>query len=310
MRAPDRLRVRHARTILLRWYRRHSRELIWRTTRDPYEILVSEIMLQQTQVKRVQEKLPPFLKRFPTMRALASATGADVLRAWRGMGYNNRAIRLRDLARHLVNHHDARIPADLATLENLPGIGPYTAHALLCFAFKKRVPVVDVNIRRVLSRIFWQMRTPADTLTERSMWKFAAGILPRDSSTWNQALMDLGATICLARRPLCSRCPLQSVCRSSHLGAIPSPRPGSSSAAEPAHAGVPRRIWRGRIVEYLRSLNDHEAIPLRTLGRALKPGFRTSDLLWLHQLGRALEQDGIVTLLREANRTSIRLTDA
>ncbi len=310
MRTPDRQRVRRARSILLSWYRRHRRILIWRTTTDPYEILVSEIMLQQTQVKRVQEKLPLFLRQFPTVHSLASAPGAAVLRAWRGMGYNNRAIRLRNLARHLVDHHEALVPADLPTLLKLPGVGPYTAHALLCFAFGRRVPVVDVNIRRVLSRLLWKMRSPADTLDEQSIWRFATAILPRDASGWNQALMDIGATICLKRRPQCARCPLQSICRSVHLGRLPPSRSTRSADSEPKYAGLPRRIWRGKLVEHLRSLDDHEAVPLRAVGRAIRPGFRSSEVPWLLGVARALERDGIVALLRQGKAIRIRLTVA
>ncbi len=308
MRTPDQRRIRGARSILLSWYHRNRRELVWRTTTNPYEILVSEIMLQQTQVRRVQEKLPAFLSQFPTVRALASASGASVLRAWRGMGYNNRAIRLRDLARQLVDRHQANIPAELPALINLPGIGHYTAHALLCFAFGKRVPVVDVNILRVLSRLFWKMNSPAEKIDERSIWKFAATILPRDASAWNQALMDLGATVCLARRPQCSRCPIRSVCRSVHLGALSPSPPIRVTASEPRHAGLPRRIWRGRLVEHLRSLEDHQAIPLGAVGRAIKPAFRTSELPWLLGVARALERDGVVTLVQQGRGIRIRLT--
>src|ERR1700690_2625305 len=117
-----------------KWYRIHKRELQWRTTQDPYEILISEIMLQQTQVHRVKEKLPLFLKQFPSMKTLAKSSKADLIRSWSGMGYNNRAVRLRELAVSVMQNHNGKLPADIEKLEQLPGVGRYTAHALLCFA--------------------------------------------------------------------------------------------------------------------------------------------------------------------------------
>jgi len=292
-----RIRSAHAAKVhraVLRWYRQHQRELQWRTTRNPYHILVSEIMLQQTQVDRVKQKLPRFLRQFPTLSRLARATRADVVRAWRGMGYNNRAVRLRDLAVTVQNEHKGQIPRDPEQLRKLPGIGPYTAHALLCFAFGKRVPVVDVNIRRVLSRIFFPMKHSADLVSDRDIWDIAERVLPRDVYHWNQALMDLGATICTARTPACERCAVSRYCFSRTSVRLWKHHTGRKlMKREPAYAGIPHRIWRGRIVEALRNVNGQRMIRLEALGTEIKPDFRTSEVPWLRSLVDALVNDGI-----------------
>ncbi len=294
---------------VISWYRLHKRELEWRKTRDPYVILISEIMLQQTQVSRVREKLPLFLKSFPTLRRLASSSKADVLRAWKGMGYNNRAIRLRDMARAIRDNHHGTIPCDIETLLTLPGIGPYTAHALSCFAFKKSVPVVDVNIRRVLSRVFRKSKNLTDAFDEPTSWKLAKDILPQDAYTWNQALMDIGATICTARQPSCNSCPIATLCSSrTSLQHISTKHPKlQSKKTEPMHDGVPRRIWRGRIVEALRNVNSKGSISLPSLGKIIKPGFTKADDKWLMSLISLLKDDGIVETRNHQSATFVSL---
>ncbi len=306
---PDAARIRRVRSAILGWYGRHERELVWRTTTDAYEILVSEIMLQQTQVARVQQKFPAFLRSFPTLRRLAGAARSDVLRAWTGMGYNNRAVRLHELARTVVERHGGALPDTLEELRALPGIGRYTAHALLCFARGRRIPVVDVNIRRVLSRIFWKMPDAGALRPEESIWEFAELVLPRDASRWNQALMDLGATICLARTPACDRCPVSALCRSAHPPRPRTTRPRHAATAEPSRAGIPRRIWRGRMIERLRAIPRGRFMTLRALAGAVKPDLGPSDLLWFASLVRALERDGLVTLRRRGTSCSVRLAD-
>jgi A/G-specific adenine glycosylase len=287
-------------TAVSRWYRKHRRELAWRSTTNPYEILISEIMLQQTQVSRVQEKLPLFLEKFPTLRSLGSASKADVLHAWRGMGYNNRAVRMRDMARIVVDRYNGKLPSDVEVLLQLPGIGPYTAHAVACFAFRKNVPVVDVNIRRVLSRLLWRMGDPAGPKNDEEVWQLAKKILPKNGYSWNQALMDLGATICKSQKPLCERCPVRSVCRSRHLRHynLPAKFPGGKKPSEPSYHGIPQRLWRGKIVEALRNVNGKGSISMRQLGKAIKPTFSGDELPWLHLLIGKLERDGIVERVR------------
>lgn len=199
---------------LLKWYRRQARDLPWRRTRDPYRVLVSEFMLQQTQVSRVLEYYPRFLTRFPTVDALSRARPRQVREAWDGLGYYRRAENLHRLARTVVREHQGAIPADAATLHALPGVGRYTAGAVQTFAYERRVPAVDTNAARVLRRVF-RPRLGAGARAERRLWALAQSLLPRRPKTaweFNQALMDLGATVCLARRPRCEACPVRPAC--------------------------------------------------------------------------------------------------
>jgi A/G-specific adenine glycosylase len=202
---------------LLAWYAREGRShLPWRETRDPYAILVSEVMLQQTQVERVLPKYREFLARFPTLSALAEAPTAEVIKAWAGLGYNMRAVRLRQIARQALADYGGRLPYTLDGLLALKGIGRYTAGAIACFAYGQPVATVDTNIRRVLWRIFRGIEPapwPSGGVASRALIELAEWALPRDAAyDWQQALMDLGATICLARRPLCERCPVADCC--------------------------------------------------------------------------------------------------
>ncbi|HLZ45575.1 MAG TPA: A/G-specific adenine glycosylase [Gemmatimonadales bacterium] len=190
---------------LLAWYKRNARVLPWRETRNPYAILVSEFMLQQTQVSRVLEYYPRFLKRFPTVEKLAQARPKAVREVWEGMGYYARARNLHKLARHVTRRHDGTLPHDPEELETLPGVGPYTAGAVACFAYEKSVATVDTNVKRVLGRVF----APQD------VWEFARKIVPKEGKrAWrfNQALMELGALVCTARKPKCPECPVRSDC--------------------------------------------------------------------------------------------------
>jgi len=189
--------VREMQDALLRWFGETARDLPWRTTRDPYAILVSEVMLQQTQVARVLERYGPWLERWPTPAALAAAPTADVLRAWSGLGYNRRALSLQKAARRVVELGE--FPRDIAGLEQLPGIGPYTARAIACFAFDAQVTALDTNVRRVL---------------ERSLGTTDVAPPPGRAWDWNQALFDLGAQVCIARVPRCEVCPLAELCPS------------------------------------------------------------------------------------------------
>jgi A/G-specific adenine glycosylase len=182
-------------TALLEWFAAHGRDLPWRHTRDPYAILVSEVMLQQTQVARVLERYPAWLERWPTPAALAAAPAADVLRAWSGLGYNRRALSLHQAARRVVELGE--FPSGIDELERLPGIGPYTARAIACFAFGAQVTAPDTNVRRVLERSLRSADVPPP---QGRAWE------------WNQALFDLGAQVCLARVPRCERCPLSAAC--------------------------------------------------------------------------------------------------
>ena len=288
--------ARHRQLIraLLRWYTRHGRHLPWRNTSDPYRILVSEIMLQQTQVSRVLDRYPLFLRRFPTIRSLARSPQRDVVVAWQGMGYNNRAVRLHRLARIVVHQYRGRLPADADALLNLPGIGRYTAHAILAAAFRQQVAVVDVNVRRFLSRFFWAMPTVAAVRKAGEIWVVATRLVPRGTAyQWNQALMDIGATVCTAHRPLCTRCPVARGCssRTSMLRAAVHPLRREASLD-----GVPNRIYRGRIIQELSRSNGRARTRADILGRRIYPRFTRRHDRWLSGLLASLQRDGLVVL--------------
>lgn len=201
--------------LLLRWFRRAGRAFPWRTTRDPYCILVSEFMLQQTQAGRVVEYYPRFLKRYPTVHDLANARPKSVREAWEGLGYYRRAANLLRLAQVVVKRHDGQVPDRPEVLRTLPGVGPYTAAAVATFAYERRAAPVDTNVARVLRRVF-RPRLPDGARGRRALAALAQSVLPRrPRAAWefNQALMDLGATVCKARKPECPRCPVRVSCK-------------------------------------------------------------------------------------------------
>ncbi|MBI4003979.1 MAG: A/G-specific adenine glycosylase [Candidatus Omnitrophica bacterium] len=200
---------------LLAWYRVHQRPLPWRRTRDPYKILVSEIMLQQTQVDRVAPKYHEFLRRYPTITALAQAKTTELRRVWYPLGYNVRPLRLRKIAQRTLREHQGRIPNSYDGLLAMDGIGRYTAGAVLSFAFKKDAPILDTNVVRLLSRYFGIRGEPKRGRTQRTLWRLAEGVIPRGKGhVINQAMMDFGATVCTARVPRCPTCTLRRTCRS------------------------------------------------------------------------------------------------
>jgi A/G-specific adenine glycosylase len=297
--------VRRSRIIssLLRWYRKNCRDLPWRDEKNPYRILVSEVMLQQTQVSRVLAKYPQFLKDFPTFARLADAKTSKVIRAWRGMGYNNRALRLQNLSRVVVTRYSGRLPGNIADLMNLPGVGRYTAHAVACFAFGERVPVVDTNVARVLGRLY-PRRKQSSSAEKTYYWALAEHHLPRTRAhDWNQALMDLGATICTAAKPKCDACPLRTSCPSAFKK---SRQNSNRSRNEPGRGGVPNRIYRGRAVEVLRNLRPGGWMTSSQLARKIKSDFNGQDQRWFISLLRGLERDGLV---RGRGRSRISLPD-
>ena len=213
MRLPDRRTSTRFQRRLLSWYGRHGRDLPWRRTREPYRILVSEIMLQQTQVDRVLPKYHQFLDRYPTMEALAEAHVDDVRRLWYPLGYNARPVRLHAIARESIARYGGRLPDTAETLRELPGVGRYTAGAILAFAHGRDVAVLDTNVRRVLSRVFVGARRLRRLRGEKVFWDLAESLVPRGRGyDFNQAMMDFGATWCTPRRPRCPRCPMRSFC--------------------------------------------------------------------------------------------------
>lgn len=214
-------RLASFRRSLLQWYRANGRDLPWRRTHDPYAILVSEFMLQQTQVGAVLPYYNEWLRRFPDFRALSRASECEVLHAWQGLGYYNRARNLRASARIVQDRHVGIFPRDIDAIRDLPGIGRYTANAVATFAFDRSVPIVEANTTRVLARLF-NVTTPIDSSRGReALWNFAAQLVPAaGAGRFNSALMDLGALICLPR-PKCTICPVRKFCRATKPEILP-----------------------------------------------------------------------------------------
>ncbi|MCC7086234.1 MAG: A/G-specific adenine glycosylase [Pirellulales bacterium] len=213
---------------LAAWYRRHARELPWRGTRDPYSIWISEIMLQQTQVATVARFYSRFLAALPTIAALAAAPEDRVLRLWEGLGYYRRARLLHAAAKTIVKLHQGVFPRDSVAVRQLPGIGRYTAGAILSIAFDRREPILEANTVRLLSRLLAYGGDPTKSAGQQLLWQLAEALLPaRDCGQFNQALMELGSLICTPREPKCDRCPLESLCPTRRAGLqnmIPMPK--------------------------------------------------------------------------------------
>ena len=213
---------RNFRAALLRWYRRRGRDLPWRRTRDPYAILVSEFMLQQTQVATVLSYYNEWLRRWSDFSALARASESSVLRAWQGLGYYARARNLHATARIVMDRYGGHLPRTIARTRALPGIGRYSAHAIATFAFDQSVPIVETNTARVLSRLF-NFRRPIDcTVGREALWNYAESLLPKRSArVYNSALLDLGALVCLPRQPMCVICPVKKFCCAHNPQTLP-----------------------------------------------------------------------------------------
>ncbi len=221
-------RIPSFRRSLLRWYSTHARDLPWRRTADPYRVWISEIMLQQTTVTAVVPYYERFLARFPTVHCLAAAGVQDVLRLWEGLGYYSRARNIHRTARELAEARDGLFPADVDALQSLPGIGRYTAGAIASFAFDRRAPIVEANTLRLYSRLLGYRGDPRSAAGQKLLWEFAERVLPaKRPGQFNQALMELGATVCTPAQPKCGSCPVRSCCRAFAEGAqhvIPAPR--------------------------------------------------------------------------------------
>ena len=232
---------------LLSWYRRNGRDLPWRRTRNPYAILVSEFMLQQTQVATVIPYYHKWLRRFPDFASLARASENEVLRAWQGLGYYARARNLHATAKAVMDRHGGNFPQRIEQMRQLSGIGKYTAHAVASFAFNQSVPIVEANTGRVLARLFNLRESIDSDLGRRTLWQHAASLLPKsDAATFNSALLDLGALICVARKPKCDVCSVKTFCRAKNPAALPvrKSRPKTKQLIE-KHALIVRR---GRIL--------------------------------------------------------------
>jgi A/G-specific adenine glycosylase len=209
---------RRFRRALLAWYREHGRKLPWRQTSDPYHILVSEMMLQQTQVDRVLPKYHEWLEKYPSLDALAAAPDEEVSQTWRPLGYNIRPRRLHAIARESVARYGGSLPSDEETLLSFKGIGAYTAGAIRSFAFGERAAIVDTNVARVLFRVFVGRGDAKAHVMRRHLWTVSETLVPRKHVfDFNQALMDLGAMVCVARKPKCPICPMLKMCTTAEL---------------------------------------------------------------------------------------------
>jgi A/G-specific adenine glycosylase len=280
--------LRRFQRALLAWYGPRARPLRIRTTRDPWAILVSEVMAQQTQIARVDEAWARFMRRYPTARAVATASAADVLRAWAGLGYNRRAVNLQRAAVAIETEHGGRVPDDVVLLEALPGVGPYTARAVAAIAYDLPVAPVDTNVRRVITRLLAQPLTAARLQLE------ADRLVPRkDPAAWTHASMELGATVCVAQVPRCDACPLRAWCASA--GTLTARRVQQATAGMPFEQTT--RWLRGRIVEHLRGLEDGT-------WDHLPPAIGDHGDAAIHAAVAGLERDG---LLERHPNGSVRL---
>ncbi len=241
---------RRIRQRALFWFARHARDLPWRRSRDPYRIWVSEVMLQQTQVATVRPYFERFLAEYPTVAQLAAADEEAVLRLWEGLGYYRRARQLHEAARRVVDRHQGEIPTDAAVLRSLPGVGRYTAGAILSIAHDQRQPIVEANTSRLLCRLLGYRGDPASAGGQGWLWSVAEELLPRRrAGQFNQALMEIGAALCKPRQPRCQACPLSVLCAARREGlveAIPPPKPRPAPTELREAAVVVRR--RGQVL--------------------------------------------------------------
>jgi len=312
---PDPVALAAIQDAVVGWFREHGRDLPWRRTRDPWPVLVAEVMLQQIQVARAIPFYGAFLARFPTPAALAAAPLAAAIHVWGDLGRYKRVVSLHRAARLIVERYGGEVPSDPAVLRTLPGVGPYTAGAVACFAFERDVAFLDTNIRRVLRRMFQGADVPSSAAADKELATLAESVLPAGRGwDWNQGLMDLGATICTARGPGCERCPVRPWCR-AHPAVLASAAPAPAADPRPAYryddfktgrarpltgdgttrAAAGHRYYRGRVLAALRELPQEPgaAIPLADLGPRLRPDFAEADLPWLRGVVDSLAKDGL-----------------
>lgn len=280
---------------LLAWYKQHGRNLAWRKTRDPYHILVSEVMLQQTQVDRVKRFYSAWLEQFPDWKRLAKATNEEVVRVWAGLGYNRRALMLRDAARQVVEHG---VPTTIEGWRAIKGIGPYTSNAISAFAQKKRVMPIDTNIRRVLGRLLLGKPFPQQQDDER-IQKVIDMFLPKKGNYFDvpQAIFDLATDVC-QKSPKCNECPLRLDCPASKKflsGRVVIPKQMIKKAIESRHAEkpFPDRIYRGRILKAVRESKN--GFPIDRISRNIDPSFDLiADSTWLEAMIHRLTKDQLI----------------
>lgn len=287
---------------LVAWFRANARDLPWRRTRDPYAVLVSEIMLQQTQVDRVLPYYHAFLSTFPDVQTLAAAETAEVIRLWSGLGYNRRAVNLQRAARAVVDQFGGEFPQEPERLRELPGVGAYTAGAVAAFAFERDAVFLDTNMRRVIGRLIFG----TDDAAEKEIHAAAGRLLPPGQAwEWNQALIEFGALHCTARRPACVVCPLSASCAAfpTMQSTLASRKANARNGQSPAQKfETTSRYYRGRIVETLRTLpaGADRGIELDALGARIRDGYSAKDAPWLRDLVLGLQRDGLAVISEDS----------
>lgn len=303
-------RIAAIRDALLTWFEANRRDLPWRRTRDPYRILVSEVMLQQTQVDRVVPYYERFLQAFPTVAALADAPTSVVITIWAGLGYNRRAVNLQRTAQAVMERYGGEFPRDPARLLDLPGIGPYTSGAIACFAFEEPVAFLDTNMKRVIHRLVAGPDLPKARLSDRQLLSYAEQLVPPDDAwRWNQALIEFGALQCTARKPACVICPLQKECAAfPDIQTVIATLPAGSRKKNEAPFEGSNRYYRGRLVDSLRAA-EGSGIALSTLGPLVRADYAPEHIEWLRQLVSDLERDGLAKVAEPRATYSIEQND-
>lgn len=296
------------RTKLRDWYSIHARDLPWRNTHDPYAIMVSELMLQQTQVDRVIPKFNAWIHLFPSVEVLAKASTKDILSAWQGLGYNRRALYLQKAAIFVVEECNGVFPSTKEALLQLPGVGPYTAGAIMSFAYKKGAPIVDTNVFRVLGRIYLGYKVLPST-PESTLWELSEAMVPKrgDAYTFNQAIMDFGAMQCTLRKPQCDTCPFQKSCTSypDILDATTEELRYQKKPNEKKYFGQPRRIWRGKILKYLHTAEARNGASLQNIGTAIQTDYSHDREEWLQTVIDSMLKDSLIQQHKKGGPVSL-----
>ena len=294
----DAAKAEAVREALIPWFEENGRDLPWRRTRDPWRVLVSEIMLQQIQVARAVPFYESFVALFPTPRALSEAPLSEAIKAWGDLGRYRRVVSLHRTARLIVEQHGGEVPSDPEALVKLPGVGPYTAGAVACFAFERDAHFLDTNVRRVLHRLFFGAEVPEPKAKEGQLLGLAKAMVPRGRAWgWGQSVMELGALRCKARKPLCAACPVGELCAARQtIAEALAGRPRAAGAAQ--GRGGPNRHHRGRALAVLRGAPP-EGVALGELGEALREGFGEADLPWLRGVVDSLRKDGLARVSSE-----------
>jgi A/G-specific adenine glycosylase len=293
-------RIQYTLPTLFTWYTIHARLLPWRKTDHPYHVLISEIMLQQTQVERVTEKYQEFLHTFPSITTLAQAPTNEVIRIWAGLGYNRRALFLQKTARTIHSTYQNKFPETLKELITLPGIGDYTARAILSFAFDQPVPMMDTNHRRIYTRIFFGLAEKKDsellqigeklisTIFKQEIKNIPFGKKKSNMYHWNQLLMDFGSIMCTSTNPKCMHCPIQSHCKAYPKSLTEFTR---EKKKKKTTTSIPfrqtDRYYRGRIIDLLR---NKKTIAIKTLYTS----FSDIPKKRIHHIIKKLIQDGLI----------------